>query len=96
MNAIQSSQDFVKALKSATDPPFQEGPCKVEIARQVWDHASFYVPSKAEVITEWILTKFLKDKGKDRFVHFTSEMGLEMYVATENQTLSLTFDIGRF
>ncbi|KAF8350279.1 hypothetical protein F5887DRAFT_944597 [Amanita rubescens] len=66
MNAIQSSQDFVKALKSATDPPFQEGPCKVEIARQVWDNASFYVPSKAEVITEWILTKFLKDKGKDR------------------------------
>jgi len=68
MTAIQSSQDFVKALKSATDPPSQEGPCKVEIAKQVWDHASFYVPSKAEVITEWILTKFLKDKGKDRFV----------------------------
>lgn len=70
MTAIQSSQDFVKALKSVTDPPFQEGPCKIEIARQVLDQASFYVPSKAEVITEWILTKFLKDKGKDRFVFF--------------------------
>ena len=69
MTAIQSSQDFVRALKSTTDPPFPDGPCKVEIARQVWDRTSFYVPSKAEVITEWILTKLLKDKGKDRFVH---------------------------
>ena len=70
MTAIQSSQDFVRALKSTADPPFREGPCKVEIARQVWNHTSFYVPSKAEVITEWILAKLLKDKGKDRFVLF--------------------------
>ncbi|KAF8624871.1 hypothetical protein AX15_005748 [Amanita polypyramis BW_CC] len=65
MTSIQSSQDFVRALKSATDPPFPGGPSKVEIAKQVWNNVSFYVPSKAEVITDWVLTKLLKDKGKD-------------------------------
>ncbi|KAK2462096.1 hypothetical protein APHAL10511_006559 [Amanita phalloides] len=65
MDHLQSSQDFVKALKSAVDPPFPDGPCKIDIARQVWDRVSFYVPSKGEVITEWILTKLLKDKGID-------------------------------
>lgn len=60
-----SSQDFVRSLKSTSDPPLVGGPSKIEIAQQAWEDASFYVPSKAEVIADWILSKFLKDKGKE-------------------------------
>ncbi|KAM6497881.1 Urb2/Npa2 family domain containing protein [Amanita muscaria] len=66
MSVVQSSQDFVRALKAATDPPSAGGPSKFEIARHAWDDVSLYVPSKAELIADWILTKLLKEKGHDR------------------------------
>lgn len=62
---LQSSQDFVRALKSAADPPAPGGPPKIDIAMQAWNNKSFYVPSKAEIIADWILTKLLKEKGKE-------------------------------
>ena len=64
---MHSSQDFVRSLKLAADPPLAGGPYKIEIAQQAWEDASFYVPSKAEVIADWILAKFLKDKGKEMY-----------------------------
>ena len=67
MNSTHSSQDFVRSLKLASDPPFVGGPYKIEIAQQAWEDASFYVPNKAEVIADWILAKFLKDKGKEMY-----------------------------
>lgn len=60
-----SSQDFVRSLKAASDPPVAGGPLKIDIARESWNNTSFYVPSKAEVIAEWVLTKLVKDKGKE-------------------------------
>jgi hypothetical protein len=67
---MNSSQDFVRSLKLASDPPLVGGPYKIEIAQQAWEDASFYVPSKAEVIADWILAKFLKDKGKEMYGFF--------------------------
>ncbi|RDB29584.1 hypothetical protein Hypma_015277 [Hypsizygus marmoreus] len=63
MASTHSSQAFVRTLKAATDPPTPDGPPKIEIARKSWDDTSFYVPSKAEVIVDWILTKLLKEKA---------------------------------
>jgi hypothetical protein len=71
-NPTQSSQDFVRSLKSASDPPSVGGPSKIEIAQRAWEDASFYVPSKAQVIVDWILAKFLKDKGKEMYGKFYS------------------------
>ena len=70
MNPTHSSQNFVRSLKLASDPPSVGGLFKIEIAQQAWDDASFYVPSKAEVIADWILVKFLKDKGKEMYRFF--------------------------
>ncbi|KAF8971580.1 hypothetical protein BDZ97DRAFT_1650961 [Flammula alnicola] len=64
-NTSQSSQDFVRALKAVSDPPVLGGPSKIEIAQEAWDDINFYVPSKAEVIADWLLAKLLKDKGKE-------------------------------
>jgi hypothetical protein len=64
MLELQTSQDFVKALKSSSDPPFADGPTKIEIARSTWDNCSFYAPRKGEVITEWILGLLMKEKER--------------------------------
>ncbi len=63
MEPFHSSQGFVRALKSSSDPPFPEGPLKIEIARQAWDNKAFYVPRKEEVIADWVLTRLLKEKS---------------------------------
>ncbi|PSR71300.1 hypothetical protein EW026_g399 [Hermanssonia centrifuga] len=60
-----SAQEFIRALKAPSDPPHPDGLSKVDIARQAWDDTSLYVPNKEEAITDWILTRFLKDKDKD-------------------------------
>ncbi|KAG5648160.1 hypothetical protein DXG03_006114 [Asterophora parasitica] len=65
MASVQTSQGFVRALKAASDPPTTGGPSKIKIAREAWDDASFYVPNKAEVVVEWVLSKFLKEKDKE-------------------------------
>lgn len=65
---LQSSQDFVRALKAQPDPPQVGGSTKIEIAVQAWSNTAFYVPSKGEVIADWILTKFLKEKDRETCV----------------------------
>ncbi|KAG6891425.1 hypothetical protein C0992_007204 [Termitomyces sp. T32_za158] len=65
MTTIDTPQAFVRALKAPSDPPSHGGPHKIEISRQVWDDPSFLVPNKAEVIADWILGKFLKEKDKE-------------------------------
>jgi hypothetical protein len=56
------SYEFVRALKSALDPPVPGDALKIEIASRAWEDASFYVPRKAEVIVDWILGKLLKER----------------------------------
>jgi hypothetical protein len=68
MATIHSSQDFIRALKASSDPPVVGGPNKIEIARHAWDNNAFYLPSKAEVTVEWILSSLLKDKSQPAFV----------------------------
>lgn len=62
----QNAQDFIRALKASPDPPHAGGPLKVEIARMAWDNQLLYVPNKAETIVDWLLSRLLKDKSKDR------------------------------
>ncbi|KAG6902814.1 hypothetical protein C0995_011301 [Termitomyces sp. Mi166 len=65
MTSIKTPQAFIRALKAPSDPPVQGGQLKIEIARQVWDDLSFLVPNKAEVVVDWILGKFLKEKDNE-------------------------------
>lgn len=64
MTDAQTSQGFVRALKAVSDPPIVGGPFKIEIARRAWDDASFHVPCKSEVVADWVLTKFLKERTR--------------------------------
>lgn len=66
MEPLHSSQAFVRALKGASDPPIAGGRSKIELARNAWENVLFYVPRKEEVIADWLLTKLIKDKDKDR------------------------------
>ncbi|KAJ2920391.1 hypothetical protein MD484_g47, partial [Candolleomyces efflorescens] len=63
MTALQSAQQFIKALKAQADPPVRDGPLKIDLAEQAWQDASFHLPNKAEVIADWILSKFFKERG---------------------------------
>ncbi|EAU93316.2 hypothetical protein CC1G_08629 [Coprinopsis cinerea okayama7 len=65
MTVLQSSQNFVRALKSPSDPPVAGGPLKIALAEQAWRDTSFRIPNKTEVIVDWLLTKFLKEKPAD-------------------------------
>ncbi|KAJ7042473.1 Urb2/Npa2 family-domain-containing protein [Mycena alexandri] len=58
-----ASQAVYHALKAPSDPPRVGGPFKIEIASSAWEDKSLYMPNKGEVIAEWILTKFFKDKA---------------------------------
>ncbi|KAJ7786075.1 Urb2/Npa2 family-domain-containing protein [Mycena metata] len=58
-----ASQAVYHALKAPSDPPRVGGPFKIDIASSAWEDKSLYMPNKGEVIAEWILTKFLKDKA---------------------------------
>ncbi|PCH33433.1 hypothetical protein WOLCODRAFT_147530 [Wolfiporia cocos MD-104 SS10] len=62
----RSAQEFIRALKAPSDPPNPDGPSKVELARAAWDDTAFYLPNKGELIAEWLLTRLLKDKAKER------------------------------
>ncbi|KXN84790.1 hypothetical protein AN958_12084 [Leucoagaricus sp. SymC.cos] len=64
MADIKSSQEFIRALKASSDPPVTGGPSKIEIARQAWVTNAFYLPSKGEVIVDWLLSSFLKDRSQ--------------------------------
>ncbi|KAF9456144.1 Urb2/Npa2 family-domain-containing protein [Collybia nuda] len=65
MSFPHSSGDFVRALKAPANPPTPGGPTKIVIARRVWDDSSFHVPSKSEVIVDWILNKIFKEKHNE-------------------------------
>jgi len=67
MNPLQSSQSFIRALKSPSDPPHPGSPSKVEIARQAWENAAPYIPCKGEIIAEWVLSRFLKERDYDLY-----------------------------
>ncbi|KAI9066632.1 hypothetical protein FKP32DRAFT_1589329 [Trametes sanguinea] len=62
----RNAQDFIRALKASSDPPHVGEPLKIDIAREAWQDTQLYVPNKAEAIVEWLLTRLLKDKSKDR------------------------------
>lgn len=70
VQTAQSSQSFIRCLKASSDPPQPDGPFKIEIARDAWNNESFYVPNKGEVTVDWLLTKLLKDKGKESCVPY--------------------------
>lgn len=63
-DVLQSSQSFVRALKSTTDPPHENGPTKIQIARMGWESCTLYVPRKAGLILEWMFTRFHKEKSR--------------------------------
>ncbi|KAJ7275268.1 hypothetical protein B0H12DRAFT_249170 [Mycena haematopus] len=58
-----ASQAVYHALKAPSDPPRAGGPLKIQIAASAWDDKSLYMPNKGEVISDWLLTKLLKDKA---------------------------------
>lgn len=70
--SAMSAHDFIRALKAPSDPPQSDGPLKIDIARQAWDNNAFYVPGKGEAIVDWVLTRFLKDRMKQRWARFAS------------------------
>ena len=63
-DVLQSSESFVRALKSSTDPTYENGPTKIQIARMGWESCTLYVPRKAGLIMEWIFTRFHKEKSR--------------------------------
>ena len=66
MSAIKTAQDFVRALKAPNDPPSAGLPRKVQIAREGWDDQAFHVPNKAELIVDWLLGRFQKERNTQR------------------------------
>ena len=64
-----NAQEFIRALKASSDPPYAGGPPKIEVARKAWDNVSLYVPNKAEAIVDWILSALLKEKSRQPFVY---------------------------
>ncbi|TBU64845.1 Urb2/Npa2 family-domain-containing protein [Dichomitus squalens] len=66
MRGLQNAQDFIRALKAPSDPPHEGGPLKIDIARQAWEDSLLYVPNKAEAISDWLLSRLLKDRSRER------------------------------
>jgi hypothetical protein len=61
-----TSQDLIRALKAPADPPSGHVFSKIQIASQAWSQSTLYFPNKDQVIADWILTRFLKEKDKPR------------------------------
>ncbi|CAE6443957.1 unnamed protein product [Rhizoctonia solani] len=62
-DTLASSQEFIRALKAAQDPPRPGGARKIDLARQAWELETLFIPSKAEVIVEWVLQSLLTNEG---------------------------------
>ncbi|KAL5640697.1 hypothetical protein ACGC1H_001247 [Rhizoctonia solani] len=58
---LASSQEFIRALKASNDPPYSGGARKIDLARQAWELQTLFIPSKAEVIVEWVLQSLLNE-----------------------------------
>lgn len=52
---LQTSEQLVRALKAAQDPPAPGQLPKIELARVAWADSSFFVPKKAELLADWSL-----------------------------------------
>lgn len=59
--ALSSAHAFIRALKAPSDPPPSESQTKVELARAAWNTPALYIPSKAEVLVDWLLSQLLKN-----------------------------------
>ncbi|CCO27871.1 hypothetical protein BN14_01860 [Rhizoctonia solani AG-1 IB] len=59
INELSSSQEFIRALKAPKDPHKPGGIRKLDLVRQAWDLETLFIPSKAEVIVEWVLQSLL-------------------------------------
>lgn len=84
----QNAQDFIRALKASSDPPHVGGPSKIDIAREAWENNHLYVPNKAEAIVEWLLTRLLKDRARDRYDFLAPLPEHVLNYALDSQTLS--------
>lgn len=51
--SISTSVQLVKALRVPQPPA--NGVAKIEIALEAWESASFFVPKKAELLSQWVL-----------------------------------------
>lgn len=58
---LTSSHAVIKALKGPDDHPTLGGPSKIEIAKKAWESTSIHFPCKDEVLSEWVLTSFIKN-----------------------------------
>lgn len=65
MATSKSGLDLIHALKASSDPPVHEEKSKIDIATEAWNDQSFYLPGKAELLGDFILTRFAKDKEND-------------------------------
>ncbi|KAL1707662.1 hypothetical protein EV121DRAFT_198658 [Schizophyllum commune] len=72
MSAIKTAQDFVRALKAPHDPPSAGLPKKVQIASEGWDDQAFHVPNKAELIVDWLLGRFQKERHQQSLADLCS------------------------
>ena len=61
-----TSQDLIRVLKAPADPPNGHAFSKIQMATQAWSQSTLYFPNKGQVIADWILTRFLKEKEKPR------------------------------
>lgn len=61
-----TSQDLIRALKAPADPPNGYVVSKIRTASWAWSQSTFYFPNKDQVIADWILARFLKEKDKPR------------------------------
>jgi hypothetical protein len=65
---LSSSQEFIRALKAPKDPPKPGGALKIDLARKAWELESLFIPSKAEVIVEWLLQSLLASGQAEGYV----------------------------
>lgn len=63
---LVSSEAFIKALKSSTDPPYEGSLAKIELATDALKRSSLYIPAKRETIADWLLSKLFKERKFER------------------------------
>jgi len=61
-DALATSESFIKTLKSVNDPPGPDQPFKIEVACAAWSQTDFYIPAKAQLIAEWLLTSLSRSQ----------------------------------
>lgn len=68
---LASSEAFIKAIKGVSDPPVEGGLSKVELALEALSRSSLYIPARAEIITEWAISKMCKERMSPMCVGLT-------------------------